>query len=363
MKQTVTKVYRKPTISDVAEYASVSKSAVSHFINGRVNICSEETGSRIRQAISDLNFVPARSILHQQKRSTQTIGVCVSLPPKNKEEFTYTHLHDFWSGLASVSDSHNYRMLHFPMSIRDSNDCDAFLDGSIDGLIISPTRWESRLDTLSRAGLPTVAVAKWTNLPESVGAVWSDDAVAVDLAMEYLWSLGHRRIAHIAAGHQDPVTVGRYEGPLSDAGRIRRDRYFSWLDEKGAWRCSISGASWRSLTLDEAEAALSVLLKRDDPATAIVCANDAIAASILRAASVLGIDVPSDISVVGIDNDVNCGLMSPTLTSVELPFCDIGSEAVLLLHKMMTRVPIDVNAKLLPVTKIEARGSTGPARN
>ena len=160
MTQRANKVFTKPTIDDVARHANVSKSAVSHFINGRVHICSAETGERIKLAIDELNFVPARSLLYQQKRATQTIGVCVALPPKHKDDFTYTHLHDFWSGLGSVTDEFDYRLLHFPLTIRNGDQCDAFLDGSIDGLLMSAGRHDRRFEIMARAGLPTVATSR-----------------------------------------------------------------------------------------------------------------------------------------------------------------------------------------------------------
>jgi LacI family transcriptional regulator len=356
------KVYKKPTIDDVAKTANVSKSAVSHFINGRVHICSEETGRRIQQAIADLNFVPARSIFHQQARSTQTIGVCVSLPPKHSDNFTYTYLHDFWSGLSSVTDDLGYRLLHFPKSIRDNDNCDAFLDGSIDGLLISTGTNDQRYETLARAGMPTVATTRWTGLPDTMGSVWSDDPGAIDLAMEHLWSLGHRNIAHFAGGQVSSLSVGKPAAKQTDAAIVRAARYRSWLAEHGhaASELIVSCPGWDTLTFDEARDALTMAMTSAYPCTAIVCANDAIAYSVIVTATKLGIRIPDELSIIGIDNNVNSAIMDPPLTTVELPFWEIGRESILMLHRLMTGVQMADRHVALPVTNLVTRGSTGP---
>jgi len=356
MNRSNTKVYTKPTIKDVAERVGVSQGTVSHYINGRTNICSEMTGQRIRKAISDLNFVPARSIFHQQTRSTQTIGVCVSPPPKYEETFNYTQLHDFWSGMATAADEYGYKLLHFPRAIRDAENCEAFLDGSIDGLLISAFTNDMRFETLARAGMPTVATARWSELPPSVGAVWSDDSGAIDLAMEHLWWQGHRRIAHLGGCQVAPQQ--------SDVAVTRSNRYQSWMrqhNEEG-WQLVISCPSWDPLSFDEAKQALVTMLERENPATAVVCANDAIAFSILRTAKALGIAVPETLSVVGIDNDIHGISMDPALTSVELPFWDIGRKSIDLLNCLMTGVPVPERHLAIPVTNLVIRDSTGPCR-
>jgi len=354
MNQSNTKVYTKPTIKHVAELARVSQGTVSHFINGRTNICSETTGQRIRKAISDLNFVPARSIYHQQTRSTQTIGVCVSPPPPHGDAFNYTQLHDFWSGMTAEADKLGYKLLHFPSAIRDAENCDAFLDGSIDGLLISAITSNKRFQTLAQAGMPAVAIARWNELPPSVGAVWSDDAVTIDLAMNHLWALGHRQIAHLAACEISPLR--------SDVAAVRLARYWSWLSEhdEAPWELVISCPSWDPLSFEDAKECLRRMLDGSNPATAVVCANDAIAFSILHAASVLGVKVPQDLSVVGIDNDLHCIMTDPPLTSVELPFLEIGRESVKVLNSLMTGSPVSDRHLAIPVTKLVVRDSTGP---
>jgi len=362
MSNAAPKIYKKPTITDVALHANVSKSAVSHYINGRVNICSKETGVRISRAIEELNFVPARSILHQQARATQTIGVCVALPPHDKSDFAYTHLHDYWSGLGSVTDEFDYRLLHYPSTVRDSYNCAAFLDGSIDGLLLSANMGDQRFETLAKAGLPTVATARWSGLPEPVGSVWSDDVSAIDLAMNHLWKLGHRRIAHLANAEVSVMDTTLQIYSVNDASIIRRERYESWLSEKSAnpWKLVVPCPGWDPLSFEQAKRALTSLLKRPDPASAVVCANDAIASSLLQAANVLGIEIPKSLSVVGIDNNVNASLSNPPLTSVELPFFEIGRSSLILLQRMMTGMPTAQRRISVPVTKLVVRSSTCP---
>jgi len=304
MTQRANKVFTKPTIDDVARHANVSKSAVSHFINGRVHICSAETGS--------------------------------------------------------VTDEFDYRLLHFPLTIRNGDQCDAFLDGSIDGLLMSAGRHDRRFEIMARAGLPTVATSRWTGLPDEVGSVWSDDAHAIDLAMDHLWSLGHRRIAHIAAGMVSAISIGGAAPTLSDAAVTRAERYRAWLAEHDASTSAlvISGPGWGVLPAEDAIKALDIIRSPENSATAVICANDAIAYGIILAAKNLGIRIPQQLSVVGIDNNGNCIAISPPLTTVELPFWEIGRQSGLLLHRLMCGDAATGRRILIPVVKLVERGST-----
>lgn len=58
--------------------------------------------------------------------------------------------------------------------------------------------------------------------------------------------------------------------------------------------------------------------------TAIFCSNDQLAAKVYQSLAKLNINVPNDISVMGYDNLNIAGFLSPTLTTVDQPYFNIG---------------------------------------
>jgi LacI family transcriptional regulator len=76
------------------------------------------------------------------------------------------------------------------------------------------------------------------------------------------------------------------------------------------------------------------LMSRRDRPTAIFCANDRTAWGAYQALQELGARVPDDVSVVGFDNQETLApFLRPGLTTLELPFAEMGRRAVdMLLH-------------------------------
>jgi PAS domain S-box-containing protein len=68
---------------------------------------------------------------------------------------------------------------------------------------------------------------------------------------------------------------------------------------------------------------------------ALVAVNDGTAAGAMQALFARGINVPRDIAVTGFNNDLISQLSTPSLTTAEAPFFDLGVQAVELLLAMM----------------------------
>ncbi len=64
---------------------------------------------------------------------------------------------------------------------------------------------------------------------------------------------------------------------------------------------------------------------------AFVCANDTLAISVCLALEEIGYEVPSDTIVTGFDNDYSAEIYSPSITSVDQRFSDLGSYSIRLL--------------------------------
>ncbi len=81
------------------------------------------------------------------------------------------------------------------------------------------------------------------------------------------------------------------------------------------------------------EAALKMLQQKNRP-TAIICGHDAVAFHVYAAAAHLGLSVPQDLSIMGFDDlKVITENLHPRLTTVALPYFEIGRRAVELMRE------------------------------
>ncbi|MFC1433373.1 LacI family DNA-binding transcriptional regulator [Streptacidiphilus sp. N1-3] len=170
-----------------------------------------------------------------------------------------------------------------------------------------------------------------------------DVAGGMAAAVRHLRELGHVRLGHLRS------TDSAYTFRSRQAGFERAARGLEVL-EVGV---SINGG------LEAGRAAGRELLDRTDRPGAVVCDDDVVAAGLYHAAAELGLRIPEDLSVVGIDNILAAALLSPALTTVDLPGERLGRAGVELLAALIAG---DTPAAPEPLaTALVLRGSTRAA--
>jgi DNA-binding LacI/PurR family transcriptional regulator len=128
--------------------------------------------------------------------------------------------------------------------------------------------------------------------------------------VEYLHSLGHRRMAFV--GHHERLQ------PLYD-------RKKSFLDAVGRLAGTVTSATAAGGdSPDGGRQAMRTLLESGFTPTAVVCVNDFMALGVLRLLRERGLRVPEDVSVVGYDNIHLSEFTYPPLTTVNVPRERIG---------------------------------------
>jgi len=125
---------KKLTIKDIANFANVSISTVSNYLNGRFDQMSEETRIRIGKVVSHTNFTPSSVARGLVNSDLKLVGVSVS---DIENPFTSIII----SGISESANKHGYGLL-FANSANESKKENAnilsLLDRGVSGLIIDP---------------------------------------------------------------------------------------------------------------------------------------------------------------------------------------------------------------------------------
>jgi LacI family transcriptional regulator len=315
-------------MEDVARQAGVSKSTVSLALNDKPGI-SAELKQTILQAAADLGYRLTRTRLSARSAATRTIAVVHSephQPPSGNPEPTGLYLH-YLEGIRAFTQSAKLNLT----LIADYRDGDTqglafqLLHGAtaaFDGFLFMgwSARQENRLvqQTLQQ-GLPAVALSRsWPGLP--VSTVGPDYQQQVQLAIDYLAGLGHRRIAFLARADDR-----RYEwfGLRLAAYETAMHRLNGQVDPA----LIVLGATGR--------AAVETLLSQRADVTAVFAINDDFAIEVIGALQELGLHVPGQISVIGQDNLAAQSLPDLALTTVGFSHFHVGYLAADLLRQQM----------------------------
>ena len=337
---------RRPTISDIARLAGVSKGAVSYALNNRPGV-SESTRARVLRIADELGWVPNSTARALSGQRADTVGLALSRSPRSLavEPFFL----DFLAGLQSELAPDGVALL---LQLVPDHEAAAEVyrrwwhGRRVDGVLVMDLfDVDQRLDVIREIGLPALVVGG----PEGVDGVdclWSDDAGAMADAVRYLAGLGHRRIARVAGPSQMHHTTARTEA-------FHRTAESLGVDDVRVVHAEYS---------DELGAVVTRTLLGSSPApTAIVYDNDVMAVAGLGVATEMGLGVPADVSLLAWDDSPLCQMTHPPLSAMSRDVTAFGARAGRLLLQIVDggRVgPVGGDPATLAV-----RASTGPPRS
>jgi LacI family repressor for deo operon, udp, cdd, tsx, nupC, and nupG len=217
-------------------------------------------------------------------------------------------------------------------------------EGIVDAVVLVDLSVDDpRVPLVAEVGLPAISVSS-PSISSGLAAVWTNDDVAVEEAVDALALLGHVSLAHVS-------------GPTRLAHSIaRRDTFAAVCVERGLTAATAVG----DYSQESGERALGALLDAGGPAvpTAIVFDNDLMALGGLAEARRRGLSVPGDLSLVAWDDSAQCQLSEPPMSALSHDVQRIGEmvgETVLAVLDGQ-RPPV-LEAPLIVFVE---RGTTGP---
>ena len=308
-------------LADVAARAGVGTSIVSRVLNDDPTVSIRpETRERILRAARELDYRP--HFLARALRSARSTTLAMVVPnltfPVNAAILRGAERAAAAAGYALViSDTEDFRVGGEAWNR-------LLLEGRVDGLLIASGEATDPSGKLFRdleaAGTPFVLVNR--RIAGIKPYVCLDDARGMELAVEHLVSLGHRRIAHIA-------------GPAdADTARRRLQGFRRAMRTAGM---AVPAETVVRASVDERDGfdAMRRLLELERRPTAVAVWSLSAAVGALAAAHRHGVDVPGDVSVVAFHDAPMAEYLRPALTTVRMPLYELSATAVELLVKLV----------------------------
>ena len=201
------------TIKDVAALAGVSPSTVSRTCKNNPSI-SEETKERVRKAMIELGYEPNFQASNLASQNSRTIGII--LPASAKEVYENSFYLEAVQGISHYCNGRQY-MTTIVTGQDEAEILDAVRSmsrsGKVDGFIVLYSKKEDPvIDYLFNEGLLYILIGKATQYTNQTIYIDNDNLLAGREATEYLYQLGHRRIAYLGSDSSLMFSADRKAG-------------------------------------------------------------------------------------------------------------------------------------------------------
>jgi LacI family transcriptional regulator len=329
------------TIKDIARELGISPSTVSRALKDHPDI-SQETKRLVNELAKKYNYKPNAIALSLRNQRSNVIGVVIP-------EIVHYFFSSVISGIEEVANANGYSVM-ISQSNEDFNRevaaCETFLNGIIDGVLISvskETNDYTHFHRFEEEGIPIVFFDR------SVDEIQADRVIIDDFdgayqATEHLIVQGRRKIVHFAGPQNRLIGQNRLNGYL----KAMRDNGVV-IDERLIIPCDTFQSA-----LVETQKLIESGLKFDS----IFTVNDFTAAGALKILLRNGYKVPDDIAVVGFGDDQTSLMVEPTLTTVNQPGFEIGKKAMEQLIRRITQTKPEPPVTELLKTQLIVRESS-----
>ncbi|TQJ69533.1 LacI family transcriptional regulator [Arthrobacter sp. SLBN-100] len=331
-------------MEDVARDAGVSRALVSLVMRESPNV-SPGKRAAVLEAAAALGYSPNRLASRLASHRTKTLGVL------------FLDLHnsvfaDIYDGIAEGLAGSGNQVMVAVGSADPRTELEAvrsFVDLRVDGVLLAGYTGTSGELAAALRGTPAVVITREMEV-DGVDSVLTDDFRSGALAVEHLYGLGHRRIAHIDISDWLPYTARR-EGYLHAMKQFGLEPMLvhSDMTERGG-----------------RQVMENFLANRTALPTAIFAHNDLTAIGVMEALHTHGMAVPDDVAIVGCDNTEAAASPLIGLTSIDQHAGELGRLAA---QVMLDRVanpggePITRTLQPALMARRSTAGSQGSKRH
>lgn len=305
------------TIKYLARKLRISVSTVSRALRDLPDV-NPETKRAVKALAKQLNYEPnyiAQSLINRRSKVIGVIVPAISAPVFGR----------ILTGMYDTAHNNGYQLMicHSNESAESETDLvRQLISFKVDGLVISvsgETKDKAPFEVLKRKDIPVIFFDRvLTDFPTS--KVLVNEFKSAFLAVEHLIKHGCQKIFHLGGPSNLSISKDRANGYIAAI-----EKYNLGVNSKYIFEC-------KRFEDDALEALKQLILINGNP-DGIFAINDASAIIALKYLSKRGIRVPEDVALVGCNNDPISEVVSPSLSSIELPAYEIGSQTIELLLK------------------------------
>lgn len=298
-------------ISEFAEIAGVSRSAVSRYFNN--GYLSDDKRELIEKAIEQTGYAPNITARSSKKRVTKLVGVII---PKLSSESCARVV----EGISDVLEAEGYELL----LVNTANDykrevasLDLFHNNRVDGVILLATIFtELHMSVLKKMRVPVVIVGQELS---GFNCVCHNDYGAAYALTSLMLGKGAKKPAFIGVTLEDLA-----------AGKARRDGFDAAVRDAGL-TVDPHFFETAQFNMDSGyEKAKHLLSGRSRP-DCIFCATDTIALGAVLYCRESGIRIPEDIMMCSVGDSKFGRVSAPSLTTAHFHYKTSGINAAELL--------------------------------
>ena len=337
-------------LKELSQNLGLSQTTVSRALNGYPEV-SPATRRRVEEAAKTFNYAP--STRAKGLATGQALAIGHVIPLSSKHEMVNPIFGDFIAGAGETYSRHGYEMI---LSIVADADERRIYEGlksrrAVDGVIVhGPRMNDPRISLLQELGLPFAVHGRASG--HVMPYAWLDvnNRSAFQRATDFLFDLGHRRIALINGLE------------VMDFAHRRREGYSASLR---AHDIPLDTKLMRSGEMTEVFGYQSTrdMLEGHDAPTAVICSSLISALGVRRAIEEKGLIMGKDVSVVTHDdalsylqNSGNVPIFTATRSSVR----DAGRKLAEMLLAAIAD-PTKMPQQQLLEAELMVGSSTGPA--
>ena len=309
---------RQATIKDIARTLHISTSTVSRALRNAHDV-NPETRAAVLKLAEEMNYQPNQLALSLLKKQTHTIGVIVP----NLDYVLSTMI----KGIDEVALEAGYTVMVCQSNEsyrREIVNTRRLLESLVDGFIISVSSETKVFDHFKKISDKKMPVVTFDRIAPNLKApkVTINNAEGGLLATEHLISQGYKKIAVLGGQKNLEISNKRIDG------------YLTALKNSGM-RVNNNMIVHCDFNQDYAYLATKELLSGKNRPDAIFTISDRMAIGAMLAIKEKGLTMPDDIGLVGFNNEPVTGLVTPKISSVEMPCFEIGKAAATFFIEMM----------------------------
>jgi len=343
------------TISDLAKYLGLSVSTVSKALNGYSDV-ADKTREVVLTASRELNYQPRSAARTLRLQRTEKLGILHPLKGYESEAFI-----SYFRGVAKAAERCGYSLISYAVGSDPQRSLERICRArEVDAMIVislglgGAHQLHMALDVLSAENVPHIVVGQPVYAQQSLltkhhmgqpatGQPATDQPATGQPAMGQPatgQSSTGKAVAYVApdntaaaraltnhllaAGHERFGYLSRHDDTYNDIERQRAIEMTLQHAGKQLEPAYISDAPYAPYS---GHAAMQRLLELPKPPTAVIAFNDHIAIDAIHAAQAQQVRVPDDIAIVGMDNIPSARIITPALTTVDIPMRAMGEYA------------------------------------